>query len=339
MNKQVKPIASKPRLGRGLSSLISSSIGAPDSAPQETLAATATEEIIPAGRYQPEAPVIATPMDVPILGKPLSILLDQITVNPYQPRREFKEDELLELTQSVSVQGVLQPILVAPADGIGVPTPYVLIAGERRLRACRQAGLNTIPAFVRPASRQQLLEWALIENIHRADLNPIEKGQAYRQYMDRFNFTQDEVAQKLGQPRSTVANFLRMLDLCDDVQKMLLGGLITFGHAKVLAGAAGLPDRQLSLARKVIEKNLTVRQLEELMARPASAEPAPAVGERKVKAAYLRDLEEQLTARVGTKVAILPGRAKNTGRIVVEYYSLEDFDRIAAGLGLAGDQS
>jgi len=194
-----------------------------------------------------------------------------------------------------------------------------------------------VPCVIRQASRRQILEWAIIENIQRADLNPIEKARAYQDYIDRFHLTQADAAERLGQPRTTVANYIRLLELHDDIQKMLIDGALSFGHAKILAGLAGQADKQLALANKIIAEGLTVRDLERLLAPPApspAAEPKPAT----LKPAYIRDLEERLTHAVGTRVAIQQARAKNKGKIVIEYYSLDDFDRITSSLGLRAEE-
>ena len=313
----------RPRLGRGLSSLIVNSAPPPVVAAPEAQPQPATTE----GTYMA---VTAPTISADSIRK---IAIEKISPNPYQPRRQFDPEQLSQLAQSISQQGILQPLVIAESvEGDG--HPFVLIAGERRLRAAKQAGLAEVPCVVRKATRQQMLEWAIIENIQREDLNPVERALAYRDYMDRFTLSAADAAQKLGQPRTTVLNYLRILDLCDEIQKMLLDGTLSFGHAKVLAGVAGDPDRQIALAKRVIHETLSVRQLEALAAAaPAAKQDAPARPTR-IKAAYLRDLEEQLTRAVGTRVNILPGKAKNSGRLVVEYYSLDDFDRIVKGLGL-----
>jgi ParB family chromosome partitioning protein len=318
--------ARKARLGRGLSSLIATSTSAE---PQE-------------GEFQPESvgPQMQSssgPAEAP-KGTPVEIPVDRIAPNPYQPRRHFPEAELAELRESIRQQGILQPLIVSRAAE-GSEAEYVLIAGERRLRAARDAGLETVPCVVRQADARQMTEWALIENLQRSDLNPIERAEGYQHYIDRFALSAAEAAERLGQPRSTIANHLRLLELCDDVQQLVAQGLLTFGHAKVLAGVSDV-ELQLSLARKVVAKGLSVRALEaalqEAESSPSTEKPA---GKARGKPAYVRDLEEKLTQTVGTRVAILPGRAKHTGRIVVEYYSLDDFDRIAESLGWQGDEA
>jgi len=343
----------KPRLGRGLSSLISPVItsqepqhvavqeaGAPNGAGNANHAShgvSATSYVSESsptvqtdGAVTAETPTAASET----LAAPRDIRIEDISPNPHQPRREFTPDELNELADSIREQGIIQPLVVCPANGSSATTPYVLIAGERRLRASRLAGLSAVPCVVRQATSRQMLELALIENLQRADLNPVERAVAYRDYMDRFNITQQEAAQRLGLPRATIANTLRVLDLSDDVQQLLLKGKLTFGHAKVLAGLVHRTELQLSLAQRVAHEDLSVRHLEGLIA-AATAQPSQTtLRNPKQKAPYIRDLEDQLTATVGTKVFIHPGRAKNTGRIVIDYYSLEDFDRIAENLGL-----
>lgn len=327
MAEQVKSTQSKPRLGRGLSSLIINSAAVPAQA--EPAAQTDHQASTYVSDAAPAKPPAAGSREIPI---------DQIGANPYQPRREFDAEELAELTQSIIQQGVLQPIVVtAGGEGSG-GLPFVLIAGERRLRAAKQAGLTTIPCIIRQASRQQMLEWALIENIQRANLNPVERANAYRDYMDRFGLTAAQIADKLGEPRTTIANYLRIIDLCDDIQKLLIDGKLTFGHAKVLAGLSGDPAQQLFLAHQTVEGDLSVRYLEGALIRwnqAAGQGAAVRADLLQKKAAYIRDLEERLSDAMGTRVAILPGKAKNSGRIVIGYYTLDDFDRITAKLGMA----
>ena len=318
----------KPRLGRGLSSLIPT-----PSAPQQ--AADADDH-----QYAPEPPpqpheTAPTPPDQSKHPGARDVPIDRICPNPHQPRREFDPTALAELTDSIRQQGVLQPLLVAPADADG---RFVLVAGERRLRAARDAGLSAVPCAVRAATAQQMLEWALIENIQRTDLNPIERAEAYRQYLDRFGLTQADAAERLGQARATVANYLRMLDLHSDVQQMVAEGRLSFGHARALAGLLNAPDRQLALAKRALNDGLSVRHVEKLVAQGAAPSAEPPARSRTTKPAYLRDVEERLTRAVGTKVSVQPGRRKHSGRITVEYYSLDDFDRIAAALGL-GERS
>lgn len=326
----------KRRLGRGLSSLINNSADAATAvAPAETqqVSNPAEGEYVPVEKAELDSPANqATEIQT---GSPMEIQLDHIAANPHQPRRDFNEAELSELAESIKQQGILQPLIVTKArESMGLAEPFVLIAGERRLRAAGIAGLTEVPCVVREATDQQMVEWAVIENIQRSDLNPIERGQAYRDCMDRFKLNQEQVAQRMGQPRATVANYLRMLDLCDEAQGFVASGQISFGHAKVLAGLAGQVDRQVELARRVFGEGLSVRKLEGLVSAKPKTSVAPTAKPQVQKQAYIRDIEQQLTESVGTRVTILPSRKKNHGKIVVEYYSLDDFDRISNSLGL-----
>jgi len=327
--------AGKRRLGRGLSSLISRSAPepVPEPADETPLRETAVEE----SRTPSVQQTLQLPPDEPaeLDPGPQEIPVEQISPNPYQPRREFDNDELAELTASVRQHGILQPLLVTPRGDNDVDSPYILVAGERRLRAAKLAALKTVPCVMREADARQLLEWAIIENVQRADLNPIDRAKAYRDYIDRFSLTQAQAAVKLGQPRGTIANYLRLLDLSDDVQQLLLTGGLSFGHAKALAGIAGRPDMQLALAGKAAARNLSVRQLEALIEAENSRGPLQTLQSRRsTRQPYIVDLEQQLTQAVGTKVTIRTGRAKNTGGITIDFYSLDDFDRIIRALGV-----
>lgn len=295
---------SAKRLGRGLSSLIVNS----------------------SDRTQAETPS----------GQPLQVRVKDICPNPYQPRRVFAEDELARLAESIQQQGILQPLVVRQAEEGEVNTAYVLVAGERRLRAASLAGLEEVPCVLKQANDQQMIEWALIENIHRTDLNPIERAAAYQEYIDRYRLTHSEAGEKLGVPRATISNHLRLLELPADVQRLVGAGELSFGHAKVLAGLAGDAERQSALGHRGAEEALSVRELEALCEDKAYKKSLPAEAEGPKKRdvpSYIRDLEEQLTEAIGTRVTIKPGRAKNSGRIVVEYYNLDDFERIANALG------
>ena len=321
-----KSVHPRRRLGRGLSSLISSSVGRSETD----------------GRYESDGPA-GTDEQVDLqgaqpTGAEASLAVAQIAPNPYQPRREFKEADLAELAESIAQQGVIQPLIVVNTNSTDIDLPYTLVAGERRLRAARRAGLATVPCIIRQASDRQMLEWALVENIHRTDLNPLERAEAYRQYTDRFALTHAEAGQRLGQPRTTVSNYLRILELPEACRELISQGQLSFGHAKVLAGLAGRPEAQNRLAKMAAAKGLSVRQVEALAAAIWQGDPNPSAETVKPgKPAYVRDIEERLTQAVGTRVAIRPGRTKNTGRIIIEYYSLDDFDRIAGSLGLAAE--
>ena len=322
MADQSKSHQSRPRLGRGLSSLIPTSVALGQVDDSYQPAGTGTGSSEPSGKTSAHLP--SGPQEIPV---------DQIEANPFQPRKDFPDHELGELADSITRQGILQPLIVARSSDPASGCAYTLVAGERRLRAARRAGLHAVPCVVRTASGQQMLEWALVENIQRSDLNPVERADAYQQYIDRFGLTQADAAERLGKPRATVTNYLRLLDLAGDIQEMIRRGQLSFGHAKVLASISGSPDRQLALARKAAGGKISVRQLEQLVAAGPTGE-SPRSRKAPVKAPYIRDMEQQLTEAVGTQVSISPSKAKNAGRIVVDYYSLDDFDRIASRLGL-----
>ena len=244
-----------------------------------------------------------------------------IRPNPFQPRREFSEAELAELAASIREHGVLQPIVVRP-EGEG----FQVIAGERRLRACQHVGLATVPAIVRDADDTQMLELALVENIQRTDLNPMELARAYLAYMQRLDLTQEEVAERLGKSRSGVANMIRLLDLPLDLQELVSRGTLSMGHARALL-SLGDAVSQRAMSDKVVAEGWSVRALEAAIQssqnrRPATATPT----EPSAKPAHLEDLETQLKVRFGTKVSVEDRSGR--GRIVVEYFTPDELNRI-----------
>lgn len=311
------------RLGRGLASLMANTRPPVEPATPDS-----------PGRY--EGVSTDGPSESPhVPGRSATMIpIESIQPNPYQPRRTFKAEPLAELADSIRRQGLLQPLLVVEQDG-----GYIVIAGERRLRAAKAAGLTEVPCVVREATREQMLQWALTENLQRSDLNVVDRAVAYRDYMDQFSVTQQQLSEQLSIPRATIANTLRMLDLCDYVQTMLASDSLSFGHGKVLAGLAGRPAEQIALAKSIVEGGLSVRHLEQLVARIVNGEsdarsaPAADRGPGPLKSQHILDLERQLARVVGTKVTIRPGRSKHKGRITLEYYSLDDFDRIVESLG------
>jgi ParB family chromosome partitioning protein len=260
---------------------------------------------------------------------PTEIPLARIAPNPYQPRTAVDEEALAELAASIVEHGVLQPILVTETiDG------YRLVAGERRVRASRLAGLERIPAVVRELADHDQLELALVENIQREDLDPLEEARAYRQLIDDFGFTQEKLAKRMGKARPTIANSLRLLDLDNEVQAALAAGLVSEGHARALAG---LPtDRQARVLAVVIERELSVRQTEELVRRlreePQAGTKARAAAQAPADAEMER-VESDLRSALGTKVSI--ARSRRGGRIIIEFYSDDElsrlFDRLVGG--------
>ena len=256
---------------------------------------------------------------------PSEIPLDRIVANPYQPRRGMDGADLEALAASIAEHGVLQPILVTETlEG------YQLVAGERRVRAARLAGLVRIPAVVRQLADQHHLELALVENIQRADLGPLEEAQAYRQLIDEFALTQELVAQKVGRARSTIANSLRLLDLEPAVQAALTDGRISEGHARALAGLDA--PAQASLLEVIVRRGISVRQTEELARRLREPTVAAGPASRPVDPEAER-VEEDLRRALGTKVSL--ARTRRGGRIVIEFYSDEElgrlYDRLTGG--------
>jgi ParB family transcriptional regulator, chromosome partitioning protein len=253
---------------------------------------------------------------------PTEIPISRITANPWQPRQDLSEDGLQALAASIAEHGVLQPIVVTETlDGYG------LIAGERRLRAARLAGLDRIPAVIRQLEDHQHLELALVENLQRSDLGPLEEARAFRQLIDEFGFTQETVAVRVGRARSTVANTLRLLDLDPAVQQAIADGRLTEGHGRALLGLPG--DVQARLISTVVDGELSVRQTEELVRR-LRASPSESSSDARTRDPDLERVEEALREALGTKVSM--SRTRRGGRIVIEYYGEEELHRLYARL-------
>jgi len=280
------------RLGRGLGSLLSGSDPAPE-------ASDASASRLPLKKIRP---------------------------NPHQPRTVFDEAALDELRQSLEAHGLLQPIVVRPrADG------YEIVSGERRWRAARLAGWQDIPATVRETSDDEMLELALVENVQRADLDPLERARGYRRMMEELGLTQEAVATRVGLQRSSVTNHLRLLELPDPLQQAIANGLLSMGHAKALLG---LPDAdaQVALMETTVRDGLSVREVERRVRgfRSGPATPSGAEAPEKLPP-WARDLETRLRERFGTKVRVEPG-PKDRGRIVLEYHDRKTLDRLFAEL-------
>jgi ParB family chromosome partitioning protein len=256
---------------------------------------------------------------------PNTISIDLIDPSPLQPRGIFDEAKLDELAQSISANGVVQPLIVRPKQN-----RFELIAGERRWRAAQRAGLTRIPAIVRQVSDDKVLELALIENIQREDLNPIEEARAYRNLIDTVGLTQEVVAERVGRDRSYVTNFLRLLRLPDDIQELVQMGRLSTGHARTLLS---LPDiaAQRRLARKIIERDLSVRATEQTVRQ--LTEPKSDRGAKQAKTTIAADTnvraaETRLRRHFGTQVRIVQASGSTAGRIELEYYNQADLDRI-----------
>lgn len=314
MDKKVK----KSHLGRGLEALLSPSIPMPATA--KTVSQTPQD---PQNEDTPFNP----PADPLLKNKPAELPVNKIRPNPYQPRTVWNEQELNDLAQSIIQNGIIQPIVVRPVGGF-----YEIIAGERRYRAALIAGLETIPAVVRMATDEEMLELALIENIHRANLNPIERAKAYQTYLQSFSLSQTEAAQKLGEDRSVISNYLRLLDLPQDLQMMLAEEKLSMGHMRAILA---LPNDELrrKIANRALAGRLSVREVERLVRRALDAQ-SQTVAEKKQKESYILDLERQLQEILGTKVQIEPKKKGHRGRIIIDYYSLDEFERLTEKMGL-----
>jgi ParB family chromosome partitioning protein len=297
------PDSKRRALGKGLESLLPSR--------PVTIAAVAEPPAAPASE-----------------GQPLEIALDKIERNPWQTRTRFDEVQLNELAQSITATGVVQPILVRPIkDG-----RYQLIAGERRWLASERAGKKTVPAIIRHVADEQVLEITIVENLQRTDLNPMEQARAYQRLSETFKLTQEQMAQRTGKERASVANFLRLLRLPEGVQAKVETGELSFGHARALL-ALDTPEAITSAAQKVLALSLSVRQTESYVQGIINPEAKEKKAEKPQQAAdpNVREAEDQLRRKLGLKVKIEDKKGK--GKVIIEYSDIEDFDAILAALG------
>jgi ParB family chromosome partitioning protein len=257
------------------------------------------------------------------------VSLTSIVPSPLQPRKDFARDVLEELIESIRQHGIIQPLVVRDVGG-----RHELIAGERRWRAAQEAGLTQVPVITRVATDLEVLELSLIENLQRADLNPIEEAQAYARLSGEFGMRQEDIAQKVGRSRAAVANSMRLLDLHPQVQTWLTQGLVSVGHAKVLL-ALKEPEEQRAVAETILRRSATVRATERLVARqlgntrPRRRQTAAAT----VTSAMIDDLQSRLQEHLGTRVVLHHGEKR--GRIEIEYYGHDDLQRVLAALGLS----
>lgn len=260
-------------------------------------------------------------------GSIANIELAFIAPNPYQPRQSFDEGSLEELTESIRQLGIIQPLTVRQTG----PDRYELISGERRLRAAERAGLRAAPAYVREAGMEAMLEMAIVENVQREALNPIEIALGYRRLMDECNLTQEQVADKVAKDRSTIANFLRLLKLPPVIQAGLRDGILSTGHARALLPVED-EDLQRRLLHDIVRLNLSVREVEKRVKALLKAAAVPATSDTdarpRVQDLELKKMTDRLRTRLGTKVGISPASKGTGGRIEVEYYSDEDLERL-----------
>ncbi|MCC5830494.1 MAG: ParB/RepB/Spo0J family partition protein [Phycisphaeraceae bacterium] len=352
------------RLGRGLSTLMGQSIPVdPATKDSETNAKTAgsTPEQVATAEGPPrthlptrdqhgsasasttsaldDAMLHVDPPDRRAFGY---VPVNSVLPNPEQPRKHFDEASLRQLASSIRMQGVMQPVLVLPPDPSG---RYILIAGERRWRAAMMAGLEMIPAIVRRLDQRQLAEWALLENLQREDLNPMERAEAFSRLVDQHRLSHEDLAARLGIDRSSVTNTLRLLNLCPEVQEMVRQGQLTLGHARVLASVED-PSTQAQIARTAIEREVTVRGLEQVIRNIRSGDADPeelSAGEqqgggesraRNPRSAHYRDLEQQIGSQLNTRVKLVGGKKKGSGKLTIEFFDMDQFDGLMARLGV-----
>ncbi len=289
----------KRALGRGLSALI------PQAAPPPSAVAAAV--VAPEPAAPPKNGIVKLPIEA-------------IQRDTLQPRRHFDEEKLRELTESIKAQGVLMPVLVRK-DGEG----FKLIAGERRWRASQLAGLHEIPAIVREVTEVEAFELALVENLQRADLNPMEEAEGYHRLVEEFGLTQDQVAQRVGKERSTVANALRLLGLPPEVKNMVAEGNLSAGHARALLGVPRIPE-MTELAQQVAARKLSVRDTEKLVQQSKGGKAKDSGKPAKVSP-QVKALTEELQRILGTKVRLVE-KSSGKGTIEVDYFSYDDLDRI-----------
>jgi len=324
----------KPHLGMGLEALLGPitteyeqevPVKQPIKAVDEPKAVKKPEKPV---ETAPTTPKVELPVDKVVKDAVQSLPVEQIVANPYQPRTEWNEEALEELTESIKANGVIQPILVRKSiEG------YEIIAGERRYRASIKAGLTEVPALVRTASDEQMLELALVENIHRSDLNAIERAKAYQHYISTFNLTQIEAAQRLGESRSVVANYLRLLDLPREIKSMLIAGQLSMGHARAIL-ALPTDEMRRKLANRALAGRLSVREVERLVRKMIQGESEKV--QPKAKPPHILDLENRLRESLGTKVQIEARKKGDRGRIIIDFYSLDEFDKITEIIGMSG---
>lgn len=246
--------------------------------------------------------------------------INRVEPNREQPRKHFDEDALLELSESIKQFGLLQPILVQDRDSY-----YEIIAGERRWRAAKLAGLKEVPVIIRKYTEQEIVEISLIENIQREDLNAIEEAQAYKRLMTEFKLKQDEIAERVSKSRTAVTNSMRLLKLCDEVQQMIINDMISTGHARAIISIEN-PEEQYNLAQKIFDEKMSVREVEKYIKNLNKPEK-PKKKENKSLAIIYEEKEEVLKQALATKVSVV-GKGNGSGKIEIEFFSHDDFDRL-----------
>ena len=291
----------KKGLGKGLGALLGEDF-------------TEEEERKPEKEKKEEGKIVEIP-------KEITIKLSLIEPNREQPRKEFDKEQLEELAESIRQYGVLQPIMVQKKDGM-----YEIIAGERRWRAAKMAGLKEIPAIIRDYDKQKKMEISLIENVQRADLNPIEEAAAYRQLIEEFGLKQEEIAERVAKNRATITNSLRLLKLDQRVQELLIQGKLSSGHARALLAVED-GEKQYAAAELAVKNQMSVREVEKFVKSLLKPAKPKAQKEEKDISFVFQDLEERMKGIMGTKV-LIHRKDKNKGRIEIEYYSESELERI-----------
>lgn len=336
MKKQEKKTGRHPGLGRGFSALIDAPATPPKVQPRPVISAI-SKKIQQSAAEQPAPTPVDEAVVAQLVGSVLQVPVTEVVRSPWQPRQTFDEHALLELTDSIKANGIIQPLVCRKlSDG-----HFELIGGERRLRAALNAGLTHVPVILVEAEDRRAAELAIVENIQRADLNAIEEAEGYRTLSERFGLTQSEVAERVGKARPSVANALRLLELPDETKAMVADGRLSVGHAKVLLGLPKTDDR-IRLGRKAVAENMTVRALE----RAVAVLLAPPTTKKEPKSdlpeSYLRDLTDKLHAFFGTAVRVTPGKTMPNGRhakgtLEIDFYGNGDLDRLLALFGVKID--
>ncbi len=293
--------AKKGGLGKGLDSLITDKVGAKPAEKKNVVEEANSEKVF-------------------------FVNIQKVEPNKEQPRKNFDPDAIEELSESIKIHGIIQPLLVQKRDDY-----YEIIAGERRWRAAKKAGLKEVPVIVKELTEKEIVEISLIENIQRENLNPIEEAYAYKKLLTEFNLKQDEVAERVSKSRTAVTNSMRLLKLDENVQQMVIDEKLSTGHARALLGIAD-PEKQYIVAQKIFDERLSVRETEKLIKKIQKdkeiAEQKTKETEDKLDYIY-QDLEEKLKTAIGTKVSIKQ-RTKDSGKIEIDYYSIEELERIMA---------
>jgi ParB family transcriptional regulator, chromosome partitioning protein len=325
--------AKRSGLGRGLAALIPT--GAPEEDGQNTslrMGSAAADVVIggvPISTTNGEATAAAARAEAEAIGAVYrEIEPSAIQPNPRQPRQVFDGEALAELVHSIREFGLMQPIVVRELSESSGPHRYQLIMGERRWRASQQAGLETIPAIVRETADDNMLRDALLENIHRVQLNPLEEASAYQQLLEEFDVTHDELATRIGRSRPVITNMIRLLKLPIAVQRRVAAGVLSAGHARALLALEGGAEKQEELAARIVAEGLSVRATEEAvtLANRDGDRPTPAPKRKPIQMPGLQDVAEQLSTTFDTKVTVSLGKRK--GKIVVEFGSVDDLQRI-----------